>query len=494
MAHANIDGMEDSQPGASLTSSSVGASVGPRLTSTGVAVYNGLKHRRLSSSSQVKKRISDARDAATRPSPVGLQTAAAALTALANLSLSSSPPLAPASTAISAVSASASLSIPRSRPSDTSAQRAGMARSISLDDEYIFSVHIQSPEYLTDGGDRNGAQDTKNDGNLAKNGKKRGTIFTCESCSKVYRHPSCLIKHRWEHSPHWREASKFLLSKHQQVQLMEAAAILSHMSPSALGGSSLPDDRSYWPSFLSGGLLPPPAVSAESTRAPALPRSAPFPAPYAARPASSSVPAPSALSSSRPASTRPRLHEYPIPGAGGVTHVRPGVLGVPTGSAGAREAVVGAVRTMSPYAHEGPRRASPGDGSEPWGSPVSLRPDSALSYSYARTDGGASASAWSVPRSSFVSVSASASASSRSRSMSVPGSDESEFVEVEAEAEAEDGLREHQPYGFSSRGRVSGSRYGLDEDAASGVGVGYSVKEEEEEEEEWDGMEMEMEL
>ena len=332
---------------------------------------------------------------------------------------------------------------------------------------------------------------------------------------QVYRHPSCLIKHRWEHSPHWREASKFLLSKHQQVQLMEvctlprsasfffthrrtlrfqAAAILSHMSPSALGGSSLPDDRSYWPSFLSGGLLPPPAVSAESTRAPALPRSAPFPAPYAARPASSSVPAPSALSSSRPASTRPRLHEYPIPGAGGVTHVRPGVLGVPTGSAGAREAVVGAVRTMSPYAHEGPRRASPGDGSEPWGSPVSLRPDSALSYSYARTDGGASASAWSVPRSSFVSVSASASASSRSRSMSVPGSDESEFVEVEAEAEAEDGLREHQPYGFSSRGRVSGSRYGLDEDAASGVGVGYSVKEEEEEEEEWDGMEMEMEL
>lgn len=62
---------------------------------------------------------------------------------------------------------------------------------------------------------------------------------------QVYRHPSCLIKHRkfrfyestfhlssyrnlttfwvlgWEHSPHWREASKFLLSKHQQVQLLE---------------------------------------------------------------------------------------------------------------------------------------------------------------------------------------------------------------------------------------------------------------------------------
>ena len=287
------------------------------------------------------------------------------------------------------------------------------------------------------------------------------------------------------------------------------------MSPSALGGSSLPEDRSYWPSFLSGGLLPPPSTAAESAHTPAQPRSAPFPAPYAARPTSSSVPAPSALSSSRPASTRPRLHEYPIPGAGGVTHVRPGVLGVPTGPAGAREAVAvavslsGAMRTMAPYAREGARRASPvrdGEGSEPWGSPVSLRPESALSYSCARTDGGASA--WSVPRSSFVSVSvsasASASASSRSRSMSMPGSDESEFVEVEvgvgAEAEAEDGsgLGEHQPYGFSSRGRVGGSRYGLDEDGASGVGVGFSVKEEEEEEEEeeegWDGMEMEMEL
>ena len=42
---------------------------------------------------------------------------------------------------------------------------------------------------------------------------------------KVYRHPSCLVKHRWEHSPHWREASKFLLSKHQQVQLLEASHV-----------------------------------------------------------------------------------------------------------------------------------------------------------------------------------------------------------------------------------------------------------------------------
>lgn len=43
--------------------------------------------------------------------------------------------------------------------------------------------------------------------------------------AQIYRHPSCLIKHRWEHTPHWREASKFVLSKHQQVQLLEVGHI-----------------------------------------------------------------------------------------------------------------------------------------------------------------------------------------------------------------------------------------------------------------------------
>jgi len=91
---------------------------------------------------------------------------------------------------------------------------------------------------------------------------KKGTIFKCETCSKVYRHPNCLVKHRWEHSPHWREASKFLLSKHQQVQMLEAAAILSHISPQKNGvGTSLPEDRSLWPAYLSGGLLPTPGTS-----------------------------------------------------------------------------------------------------------------------------------------------------------------------------------------------------------------------------------------
>lgn len=51
----------------------------------------------------------------------------------------------------------------------------------------------------------------------------------CIECGKVYKHPNCLTKHRWEHSEGWRISSQFLLTKHQKVQLLEAAAILINM-------------------------------------------------------------------------------------------------------------------------------------------------------------------------------------------------------------------------------------------------------------------------
>ncbi|OAQ35039.1 hypothetical protein K457DRAFT_66807, partial [Linnemannia elongata AG-77] len=54
----------------------------------------------------------------------------------------------------------------------------------------------------------------------------------CPDCGKVYKHAASLLKHRWEHSVYWKPAAKFLLSKHQQVQLMEAAAILLGMDES----------------------------------------------------------------------------------------------------------------------------------------------------------------------------------------------------------------------------------------------------------------------
>ncbi|TXT08870.1 hypothetical protein VHUM_02998 [Vanrija humicola] len=82
-------------------------------------------------------------------------------------------------------------------------------------------------------------------------GRRKGMVFKCESCSKEYRHPSCLVKHRWEHSPHWREPTQISMSKHQQVQMLEAAAILAHMDPTNAQGRSLPTDKSLWPAILS---------------------------------------------------------------------------------------------------------------------------------------------------------------------------------------------------------------------------------------------------
>ncbi|PVF95077.1 hypothetical protein CPB86DRAFT_800022 [Serendipita vermifera] len=80
---------------------------------------------------------------------------------------------------------------------------------------------------------------------------KRAKELTCETCGK---HPVCLQKHRWEHNPLWRDTAQLLLSKHQQVQVMEAAAILVH-------GTSLPPDRALWPSYMSGGSLASPKLS-----------------------------------------------------------------------------------------------------------------------------------------------------------------------------------------------------------------------------------------
>lgn len=52
----------------------------------------------------------------------------------------------------------------------------------------------------------------------------------CEKCGKGYKHSSCLNKHLWEHTPEWSYTSKLLISKHQQVQLLEAASVLVAMN------------------------------------------------------------------------------------------------------------------------------------------------------------------------------------------------------------------------------------------------------------------------
>jgi len=46
---------------------------------------------------------------------------------------------------------------------------------------------------------------------------------------------------RWEHTPEWSYTSKLLISKHQQVQLLEAASVLVGMNNRAATGTTPPD-------------------------------------------------------------------------------------------------------------------------------------------------------------------------------------------------------------------------------------------------------------
>jgi len=181
---------------------------------------------------------------------------------------------------------------------------------------------------------------------------------------------------------------------------VQAAAILSHLTPSASGGSSLPDDRSLWPSFLSGGQLPPPLPASDSTEA----------AP-AGQPISSSVP------------SGPRIHDYALPNTNvsGITRLRPGIIAVPTEPASYSQQENGAPQSYT---------TSYGSlGVESFES--SYRSSSVgVIVPHPRTSG--SSDRWSQ------SLSLSRSASS----------DESEFVEVEAEATPSGG--------FSARGRFIG--------------------------------------
>lgn len=51
----------------------------------------------------------------------------------------------------------------------------------------------------------------------------------CEVCGKSYKHRNCLSKHMWEHHESWEHTKKVCQTKHQQVQLLEAAQVLSEI-------------------------------------------------------------------------------------------------------------------------------------------------------------------------------------------------------------------------------------------------------------------------
>lgn len=54
-------------------------------------------------------------------------------------------------------------------------------------------------------------------------------------------------RHRWEHTPEWAFTSKLLISKHQQVQLLEAASVLVAMNQEAASTAVESDHSSASP-------------------------------------------------------------------------------------------------------------------------------------------------------------------------------------------------------------------------------------------------------
>lgn len=129
------------------------------------------------------------------------------------------------------------------------------------------------------------------------------------------------------------------MSKHQQVQLLEvryshsftftsppahlvvsqAAAILSHLAPSARGGTSLPEDRGLWPAYLSGGTLRP------TTSAMTTPINATLIAEKPSPVISSSLPNSSELNRSY---SLPRVHELAVTSTNVTKHLRPGAFNI----------------------------------------------------------------------------------------------------------------------------------------------------------------------
>ncbi|KAI0202220.1 hypothetical protein F4808DRAFT_83093 [Astrocystis sublimbata] len=86
---------------------------------------------------------------------------------------------------------------------------------------------------------------------LTKEGRKINRIeLRCDKCGKGYKHSSCLTKHLWEHTPEWSYTSKLLISKHQQVQLLEAASVLVAMNTKDKDDTTPPDSAKDFASEL----------------------------------------------------------------------------------------------------------------------------------------------------------------------------------------------------------------------------------------------------
>ncbi|KAJ4144721.1 hypothetical protein LMH87_003593 [Akanthomyces muscarius] len=170
----------------------------------------------------------------TRRKSVTNQTAnVAALTAaIADGDPATAIPIANANARRNTMSKAAKMSIaaslpspPASLPFQRSLAESKLHQESAIDDD---SMSGDDAEGSVDGNRARRASDGQP---LTKDGKKSNRVeVRCETCGKGYKHSSCLTKHLWEHTPEWSLTSKLLISKHQQVQLLEAASVLLAMN------------------------------------------------------------------------------------------------------------------------------------------------------------------------------------------------------------------------------------------------------------------------
>ncbi|CAN9250526.1 unnamed protein product [Alternaria alternata] len=125
---------------------------------------------------------------------------------------------------------------------------AAAAKSEALTDGPTLATMLEQDKANTKSRNRRASEGSR----LSKgDGKRSGSDLRCEKCGKGYKHSSCLTKHLWEHTPEWQYTSKLLISKHQQVQLLEAASVLVAMNKESDGENS---DRSSPPASGSSDL------------------------------------------------------------------------------------------------------------------------------------------------------------------------------------------------------------------------------------------------
>ncbi|RFU34774.1 hypothetical protein B7463_g1522, partial [Scytalidium lignicola] len=124
-------------------------------------------------------------------------------------------------------------SLPSHRISLTSRSKLDRGESAIEDDEEN-NMDEEEDEDNHDGFSKQRIRRASEGQHLIKGEKKNaGGDLKCDKCGKGYKHSSCLTKHLWEHTPEWSYTSKLLISKHQQVQLLEAASVLLAMNQEA---------------------------------------------------------------------------------------------------------------------------------------------------------------------------------------------------------------------------------------------------------------------